>query len=391
MIQGLYLAKPSLEILTRLPDHLIKEIEYCNQGTDENHFAKLYVVSKEREMMLTRIALELYTEILLSGQTVTLIGNNEYPAGVKIRVKDNTDTTLTIRNIILQNESSDVGIEIGENATLTLILEGENYIYSNGIKVPESSLLKLQGKGNLHIQTKCQGAFGIGNDLLHPFGNVIMDISGELDINVNGERAVGIGGNLPGANVKLQLKGGNNRIQSQATAFVGIGAFAGEVNVDVSETHFVIDYNCVSGVGIGTPSGKSITRISNALFEIKGGGKSITGIGSASKGDNRLEIVSAQVEMDMNAPRVIMIGCAMGHSKIYAEHTRLELHGSGGHIMGMGSADMGSEIVLKSVGVAIKISSDDPMPIGAKPENCDFGASEPEIQIINYSAEGGEH
>ncbi len=387
LIQGFYLAKPNLEILTRLPDHLIKEIEYCNQGTDENHFAKLYVVSKEREMMLTRIALELYTEILLSGQTVTLIGNNEYPAGVKIRVKDNTDTTLTIRNIILQNESSDVGIEIGENATLTLILEGENYIYSNGIKVPESSLLKLQGKGNLHIQTKCQGAFGIGNDLLHPFGNVIMDISGELDINVNGERAVGIGGNLPGANVKLQLKGGNNRIQSQATAFVGIGAFAGEVNVDVSETHFVIDYNCVSGVGIGTPSGKSITRISNALLEIKGGGKSITGIGSASKGDNRLEIVSAQVEMDMNAPRVIMIGCPFGRSRVYIEHSKVELFGSGGRVLGIGCADQGGELILRSVGLKIQLHSQNGLALGVKEENQDFGKSIPEIEIIREGEE----
>ena len=129
----------------------------------------------------------------------------------------------------------------------------------------------------------------------------------------------------------------------------------------------------------------------NLLLEIKAGGKSVTGIGGGPGTQNNIEIASAEVILNMNAPRVTMIGCAMGHSKIYSEHTRLELQGSGGHIMGMGSADMGSEIVRKRVGVAIKISSDDPMPIGAKPENCDFGASEPEIQIINYSAEGGEH
>ena len=187
------------------------------------------------------------------------------------------------------------------------------------------------------------------------------------------------------------LKGGDNSIKASSTAFVGIGAFSGQVNVLLTEMHMAINYNVINGVGIGSPSGTSNIRVSNLLLEIKAGGKSVTGIGGGPGTQNNIEIASAEVILNMNAPRVIMIGCAMGHSKIYAEHTRLELQGSGGHIMGMGSADMGSEIVLKSVGVEIKISSDDPMPIGAKPENCDFGASEPEIQIINYSAEGGEH
>ena len=387
LIQGFYLAKPNLEIAKSIPEHLIKEIEAFNLRADDNHFSKLYVVSKEREMMLTRIALELYTEILLSGQEVTLIGNNEYPAAVKIRVKENTNTTLTIRNIILENNPEDVGIELGENATLTLIIEGENFIYSNGIKVPENSLLKIQGDGNLHIRTKCQGAFGIGNDLLHPFGNVIMDISGELDIDVNGERAVGIGGNLPGENVKLQLRGGNNVIKSQSTAFVGIGAFSGNVIADISETHFAIDYNCVSGVGIGTPSGISNVRVSHALLEIKGGGKSITGIGSASKGDNQLEILSAQVILNMNSPRVIMLGCPFGRCRVYIEHSKVELYGSGGRVLGIGCADMGGELILRRVGLIIQIHSQSALPLGVKPENQDFGKAVPEIEVIN---EGGD-
>ncbi|MBR4580828.1 MAG: EAL domain-containing protein [Lachnospiraceae bacterium] len=383
LIQGFYLAKPNFEVLKALPDHLIKEIEYCNQKNDDQHFTKLYVVSKEREMMLTRIALELYTEILLSGQTVTLLGNNDYPAAMKIRVKDNTNSTLTINNVILDNNPGDVGIEIGENATLTLILEGENYITGNGIRVPESSVLKLQGSGNLHISSKCKTAFGIGNDLLTPFGNVIMDISGELDIDVNGEKAVGIGGNIPGAGVKLLLKGGNNRIHSQSSAFVGIGAFSGEVNADISETHFVIDYMVVNGVGIGTPAGKSNVRISNSFVEVKVGGKSITGIGSASKGDNHLEILSAQLRMDMNAPRVIMIGCPFGRSRIYIEHAKAELFGSGGKVLGIGCADMSGLLILRSVGLIIKIHSQGALPLGVRPDNQDFGTAVPEIEVIS--------
>ena len=53
--------------------------------------------------------------------------------------------------------------------------------------------------------------------------------------------------------------------------------------------------------------------------------------------------------------------------------------------MAIGSASFGGEIILKSVGFGIKISSDNPIAIGAREEKCDFGSSLPEIEIINYS------
>ena len=93
----------------------------------------------------------------------------------------------------------------------------------------------------------------------------------------------------------------------------------------------------------------------------------------------------------MNAPRVIVIGCALGHSKFYSKHSRLEINGSGGQVLGIGTTDMGGEIILESVGCTIKLSSDRPLAIGAKKEKCDFGASDPEISIINYSARADEN
>ena len=384
LIQGFYLAKPNLEIMKELPERLVEDILECNRKKDEKIYNKLYVVSKEKELMLTRIGLELYTDILLSGQTITLVGNLDYPTAIKIRVKDNTDTTLTIRNVALDNKTNDVAIDIGENATLTLIIEGDNYINSNGIRVPASSMLRLEGTGNLIISAKGDEAFGIGNDLKHPFGNILMDISGELRIDISGEKGVGIGGCIPGPGAKLMLKGGNNRITGSSAAFVGIGAFAGNVSADISETHLVIDYNVVNGVAIGTPTGSANVRVSNLLLEIKGGGKSITGIGSAAKADVYIEIISAQVEYDMNAPRVIMMGCPLGKAKIYAEHSKVDLFGSGGRVLGAGCADMNGELILRSVGFNVKISSDEPLPLGVKPENRDFGTSIPEIEVVNY-------
>ena len=386
LIQGFYVARPQFEVIPELPTVMVDEFLEMNR-TDERHYNKLFVVSREKEILMTRLALDLYTDLMISGQTVTLVGNLDYPAAVRVRIKENSDSTVIMKNVVLDNEPDDVGIEIGENATLTLYLEGENYINSNGIRIPPTSTLRLEGSGNLHIKTKCQAAFGIGNDLLHPFGNIIMDISGGLDIDLNGEKAVGIGGCVPGPNSKIILKGGDNKIKSSSTAFVGIGAFSGNVDVDMTEMHFLIDSNVVNGVSIGTPSGNSNVRISNSFVEIKAAGKSITGIGVAKKAEeNQIEIISARVELDMNSPRVVMIGCPFGKARFYSEHSGITLIGSGGRVMGIGSSDFNGILTLKSVGMTIKISSDMPCAIGAKPENCDFGSSIPEVEIINYSA-----
>ena len=153
----------------------------------------------------------------------------------------------------------------------------------------------------------------------------------------------------------------------------------------MSEMHMLIDSNVVNGVAIGSPSGSLELRNVNSFTEIRGGGKSITGIGSATKGDNRIEIITAKILLEMSAPRVIMMGCPMGESRFYIERTKVDLIGSGGRILGIGTADGNGKIILKSVGFDISISSDEPLAIGAREEDCDFGASEPNIEIINYS------
>jgi diguanylate cyclase (GGDEF)-like protein len=386
LIQGFYTAKPSFEIAESIPEQIQDEIIECNQAPEEKKFTKLYVVSREKELILTRLALEMYTDIMISGQNVVINGNADYPAAVKIRIKENTNSKLTLRNVILDCGKGETGIEIGENASLTLTLEGDNYINSNGISVPATSSLKIVGTGNLHINSDAKEAFGIGNDMQHPFGNIETDISGNLEIELNGEKAYGIGGVAPGPNAQIILHGGDNNIKASSTAFVGIGAFSGMVKVRATEMHLAITYNVINGIAVGSPSGTCALHLESLLLEIKGGGKSITGLGCAAKGENTVEIVAAEVNINMNAPRVIMVGCALGRSKIYVEHTKLTLNGSGGQILAMGTTDMGGEIVLNSVGCFIKLSSDAPLPIGALKEKCDFGASVPEIEVINYSA-----
>ena len=48
---------------------------------------------------------------------------------------------------------------------------------------------------------------------------------------------------------------------------------------------------------------------------------------------------------------------------------------------------MNAELVLRSVGIAIKITSDGAMCLGVKPENRDFGQAVPVLEVISTNDE----
>ena len=389
LIQGFYLARPDYEILEKLPDRFVEEIKEYHSRPDEKHFSKYYVVSKEKELSVTRLALEMYTDILVSSHNITLYGNLDYRAAVKIKVKEHSNATITLRNIILDNLPEEVGIELGERSTVTIVLEGDNYINSNGIRVPESATLKLAGNGNLTIQAKNNAPFGIGNDIHKPFGNILSNISGNLTINVDGERAVGIGGHLAGEGARIFLKGGDNKIISAATAFVGIGSFSGKADVDIFENHTYIEYRVINGLGIGSITGDTKLRIANCFVEIYADGRSTTAIGSTTKSEGNVEIVAARLLLKLNASRVMMIGSPIGNIRTYVEHSKLELYGSGERVLGIGNSDMGGELIVRSAGITIMLTSNSGIPFGIRPENLDLGDTVPEIEIIRQTKDGG--
>lgn len=391
LIQGFYIARPNFEILEKLPDYLVNEIREYRTKPEENHFSKLFVVSKEKELSLTRLALEVYTDVLVSSQNITLFGNLDYRAPIRIKVKDHADATITLRNVILDNMSDETGIELGEGSSATLILEGDNYINSNGIRVPESATLRLSGSGNLTIQAKNKFPFGIGNDMQRAYGNIISNISGNLTIEVDGERAIGIGGYLAGEGAKIMLKGGDNKITSASTAFVGIGCFSGKADVEIYENHTNIRYRVVNGLGIGSITGNSKVRIANSFLEMNADGKSTTGIGSTTNCEGSVEIVAARISLEMNASRVMMIGSPAGHIRTYIEHSKVDLVGSGERVIGIGSIDMGGELIVRSAGLSIKVTSDAGIPLGIRPDKQDLGDTVPEIEVIRQKQDGGEN
>ena len=186
------------------------------------------------------------------------------------------------------------------------------------------------------------------------------------------------------------LKGGDNKITSASTAFVGIGCFSGKADVEIYENHTDIRYRVVNGLGIGSITGNSKVRIANSFVEINADGKSTTGIGSTTNCEGSVEIVAARISLEMNAPRVMMIGSPAGHIRTYIEHSKVDLVGSGERVIGIGSIDMGGELIVRSAGLSIKVTSDAGIPLGIRPDKQDLGDTVPEIEVIRQKQDGGE-
>ena len=163
LIQGFYTARPSREIIQQLKPEIKSEIVNANIDTTGQPNRKIFMVTEEKELPLMRLALEQYTGILLADQKFTLVGNAGYAAGMTIKIKDGSSCDLTLRNVHLESVAGLPCIDIGENARLTIRLEGDNQLDKIGICVPEGSSLALEGRGNLRVEAQEIQCYGIGN------------------------------------------------------------------------------------------------------------------------------------------------------------------------------------------------------------------------------------
>ncbi|MDE6531124.1 MAG: bifunctional diguanylate cyclase/phosphodiesterase, partial [Lachnospiraceae bacterium] len=196
LIQGYYTAKPSLEVLQEIDQEIKNEIVSVNLDTAGKAERKIFMVTSEKELPLVRLALEQYTGILLSQGDLTLVGNPEYVAGVTIKIKDGSTCRLTLKNVRLESLLGQPCIDIGENAHLTIVLEGDNELNEVGIRIPEGSSLRIEGSGNLSVRAKGVTCYGIGNGLNAGVGSIVFASSGALKIWIEGARCIGIGGGI---------------------------------------------------------------------------------------------------------------------------------------------------------------------------------------------------
>lgn len=381
LIQGFYTARPSREIIRELPSNIRSEIVNASIDTKGQPNRKVFVVTEERELPLMRLALEQYTGILLSNQKFTLVGNAGYVAGMTIKIKDGSSCDLTLRSVHLESVAALPCIDIGENARLTIRLEGDNQLNKIGIRVPEGSSLTLEGKGNLRVEAQEIQCYGIGNSCNAGVGEIVWASSGSLALCAEGNECIALGGGVYRQGKGIQIVRGNIEISVASEKGIGIGCYTGALPVDIQNCRLRLDINSGTGLGIGCLEGDQNIHIANSSVDITGSGSRLCGIGSVEQTGGLIHIESGMAMVKLNGQNVGMVGNAGGGLTVRTQQCRLELKSEGSRVWGIGSMDQSAVIESRNSSYDINVHAGEYMLLGAREENLIFEGGEKLLRI----------
>ena len=369
LIQGYYTARPSFDIIDEIPEKIKDEIIKFNSGQSGKAFKKTYIASKESELSLTHLAVANYTGIIIANSELTIAGNPDFPAALRLMMKDHSKCVLTLNNVKIESDGEKPCLDLGENTSLVLKLEGNNVFTGGGIRVPASSSIHIIGEGNLLINNSSQNHYGIGSGLKETFGKITSDMSGELTVNVEGESGICVGGGIAESGSLIALKGGRLRFNCNTINGLGVGSVNGNVNIDISYCDIGVDVNSTNGIGIGSVNSNADVKMSYLKAVVDLTGSNLNGLGSKTGEDFKLSIISANVRVHIDGQKVVYMGSISGGAKVYGESSRIELNGSGSEVVGIGSLESKGEIKFMKVGFYYSLESENAVLLGAEDKN----------------------
>lgn len=366
LIQGFYTGRPSLEIVKEIHKTIRNDILNANVKRQLFATRKMYTVTEEKELPLLRLALEKYTGILVSQPELTIVGNPDYIAAMSIKIKEGCSCKLTIRNVYMESVMDLPCIEIGKNAHLTLVLEGENLLNKLGICVPEGSSVRLEGGGNLRIRAQGVQGYGIGNLWDAVVGDIAWAGSGLLDILVEADEGIGIGGGSFQAGEGISICAGTVKVEPASERAIAIGCVNDGIPIEITKCAVLLEVKADKGVGIGSMEGGENIKISSSKVEVVGSGSFLCGIGSNKESAGTININSSSVNVRMNGQQITMMGSRGGALNILMANSNVNLKGEGSEVLGLGTEDEQATIRGINVDCSVNIRSGNYHILGAK-------------------------
>lgn len=367
LIQGFYTARPSFEVIDEIDSEIRNEILSANNKNQTTDTRKIYVVNDEPELPLMRLSLEQYTGILVARDDFTLVGNTKYCADMSVKIKDGIKCRLTIKDVFLESVIQLPCIELGNKSELTLILEGENRIRKLGILVPKDAKLNIEGDGNLFLRVQGIRSYGIGNDCDGTFGSITLNGSGSVDILVEADDGIGIGGGKISENSSINILNGVLRTESACGNSVSIGCVSETVPIVIDSAKVKLDMKTDNGIGIGCGCEIQNTIISNSDVNITCAGTSIASIGGnqPQTADSKLTIENSEITVGANGQKLVLVGATAGPMNIKINESTLNLKGEGNDVICLGTKDEKAFLDVAKSKLALRVSAGIPYAIGA--------------------------
>ena len=359
LIQGYYTARPAAEILGELDENIKNEIVRYRREMVEGSGDEEYIAGRINRISVSQLLREHKTSIVIGDknaafQDITIVGTPGEIHRLYIEILEGYDGRVTLENVTLSNFKKRPCINMAENSRLVLRLVGANRMIDGGIQVPESSKLSLEGDGSLNIRIDDEGGFGIGNRPDRAHGEIEFYQDGEIRMDLNGNKVVGIGAGLGGS---LQINRGKYDIYINGDECVGIGALEGESNLVMHDSDMQVDVASMQGVCIGSLRNSSSLEIWSSHVKCSIAGKRVSTLGTIKGRNARIDASESGMVLTVNADLAAGIGALNGHTEVSVGSATLRFNGSGNEIYCFGGVTEDTKASLTNSDVNIEIRS----------------------------------
>ena len=342
LIQGNFTALPAAAPQVGMPERLSALMLKFSASAAKQTVLKRYVTEGELKLSLSQLDAEKFTDIFVAQPELELIGDFNTASNVHIRIKDDIDCHILLRDVYLSASHPVPLIQLGRNSRVTLEFAGDNRMDSGGIQVPESSRLYLTGKGNLSISVNENKVYAIGADPDFACGEISIDLAGCLNIISNGDQCIGIGGGV-GKKQQISVTGTTLFVQMSGANGVGIGTLDDGCSVLLSGCSASFDMHLNSGVAIGAQTGTPNVSCNTANISLLGSGHTLTGIGSQEGGGN-LQIKDSSFSAELTGQTISGIGSGDGQPVITLKQCDIQIRFEGTRALDIGSFAVDADI-----------------------------------------------
>lgn len=370
LIQGNFTSVPNAVPLETIPDRIAAMIVKFSASAAKQIMQKTYMLSGEEIIHLSKLDAEHYTDLLVSQPELEIIGDFNEASGIHIKIKDDTDCHIILRTtrFCAPQQIVSPAITLGKNTHVTLEFVGDNRMDTGGILVPETSSLRLTGKGNLSIRADDTKAFVIGHDPDFVCGDITIDLAGCLNILSNGNQCVGIGSGL-GKGQKISVVGTKLFFEMSGKTGVGIGTLDGGAELALSGCEADFTLRMANSVAIGTDEGFAKVRCNTASLSFRGSGTTVCCIGSRT-GGGELFLRDTAILAEVTGQNVLVAGSGDSVPRISLRHCKAEIRAEGMRAMDFGSYESDADLLVLDSDLDVTIQSAKAMHFAADPSHC---------------------
>ena len=334
LVQGFYTGRPAEQPVRAISEKIRNEILEENlRAARYNSEAILRTLRNGETVNLVDLALQKVTCLLAGSGSFTIASVKSQNIDMVLRVEDDADAVITLNQVNMKG-AREPAIQLGRNSRVTLILEGQNTLTKEGIRVPGSASLTVEGSGQLHVHNNRNYSVGIGANYNDPYGSITLNTSGLISIHSSGDKVVSIGGGRS-AGEGIRILQGSCSLSGSGINVLGIGSASGKADISVSGASLSVHGEGNEVILIGSGTGDARIRLSGDI-RLTSACERITGLGTLT-GTADVLVEGGSLSAALNCDTGAIIGTFDGEAVVRCRDTAVMLHGEGNRVAGFGS------------------------------------------------------